>query len=149
MATVADRLTMCQLVAEIDPFFRASGIELRRPEPSFTIDTARTLRNEGWPEVHWLIGADVVPTLPRWHEADRLTDEVGFVVMARPGWDFNWDTLPPAFARLRQNVVYAPLVEISATQLRQRVRAEWSIEFLTPPPVVEHIKRRGLYAAGR
>jgi nicotinate-nucleotide adenylyltransferase len=145
MAAANDRLTMCQLAAQIDPLFAVSDIELQRAEPSFTIETARTLKRNGWTEVHWLIGADAVQNLPRWHEAANLTAEVRFVVMARPGWDFAWDVLPETFRALRHNVVPAPLLQISATDVRRRVAAGQSIDFLTPPAVVRHIHQRGLY----
>ena len=145
MAAANDRLTMCQLATHNDPIFQVSDVELRRVEPSFTIETARGLKREGVAQVAWLIGADTVPQLPRWHDAANLLEEVHFVVMARPGQELHWESLSAELQFLKRNVVAAPLVEISATEIRQRVAARRSIDYLTPPAVVRYIEERGLY----
>src|SRR5580700_8333935 len=54
----------------------ADRLEIRRSGPSYTIDTARELRKAGWKEVIWLIGADLLAGLPKWHEPDALLKEV-------------------------------------------------------------------------
>jgi nicotinate-nucleotide adenylyltransferase len=137
---------MCQLVVQSSATFVVDEIELKRTGPSYTIDTARELKaSRGWSEVHWLIGADMLNYLPQWHRADELLREVHFVVMARPGFDFDWQGLPAGFQHLRERVVEAPRIDISSTQIRDRVRAGMSIDFLTPAPVVDHIQERHLY----
>lgn len=73
-------------------------------------------------------------------------EEVDFVVMARPGWDFDWDSTPGPFRHLGRRVVPAPLIEISASEIRRRVAVGQSIEFLTPPAVVSYIRDNQLYA---
>jgi nicotinate-nucleotide adenylyltransferase len=145
MAFPQDRLVMCRLAIEDIPGFEIDDRELHRPGPSFTIDTARELKRAGWDKVAWLIGADMVNILPQWHESARLLEEVHFIVMARPGWDFNWQTLPPSFQQLRNNVVSVPQIDVSSTEIRRRVRAGLPIDFLTPPAVCRYIKDRGLY----
>ena len=65
--------------------------------------------------------------------------------MARPGVAIEWDALPPEFRRLQQNVVEAPLIGISATEIRRRVRAGESIDGLTPDGVVRYIREKRLY----
>jgi nicotinate-nucleotide adenylyltransferase len=146
LAAPADRLAMCQLAAGENPtFFSVSDLEIRRPGPSYTLDTARELRLAGMKSVNWLIGADMVRILPKWHQAQKLLDEVNFIIMARPGWSFDWATLPPEFRNLKEHVVEAPLIDLSATDIRRRVKAGESIEGLTPPPVISFIHARGLY----
>lgn len=145
LAAPEDRLAMCRLAVAGDPFFEVSDIELKRDGPSYTIDTVRQLKAAGWSEVHWLIGADMVRILPQWHEPLPLLREARLVLMARPGWSFDWDTLPPEYRSLRANVVTTPMLEISATAIRQRVRAGRPIAYLTPEPVVRYIGDRGLY----
>ena len=66
--------------------------------------------------------------------------------MARQGFEFEWDTLPAEFRHLRERVVEAPRIDISSTQIRDRVRAGKPIEYLTPPAVVEYIRAHRLYA---
>lgn len=143
--TGTHRCQMCRLAVENEQIFEVSDIEQHRPGPSYTIDTVLELKHQGWDQVHWLIGADQLNSLPRWHRAEELIEIAEFVVMRRPGFEFEWTALPPAFQKLQNNVVEAPLVDISATQIRARVAAGESIDGLTPPAVVDYIRRHGLY----
>jgi nicotinate-nucleotide adenylyltransferase len=122
-------------------------IETRRSGPSYTYDTAQALRvGRGWSQVHWLIGADMLLYLPKWHRAQELLREVHFVVMARPGWAIDWEQLPPEYRYLQSHLVQAPQVDISATEVRRRVKAGEPIDHLVPPAVARYIRDRGLYA---
>ena len=148
LAPAADRLAMCRLAVEGSDLFEVNDLELRRHGPSYTIDTARALTQQGFKAVHWLVGGDTLPLLPTWHEPEALLREVHFVVVARPGWQIDWAAVPPAYLPLRQNVVTAPLIEISATDIRRRAAAGRPIDYLTPPGVVRYIYERGVYGAG-
>lgn len=147
LAPATHRIRMCHLAVAGCDGFEVNDLETRRTGPSYTIDTARELKRQGWDKVSWLIGADMVRNLPTWHEPDALLAEVEFVVLARPGWAFDWETLPPNFRPLRQRLVEAPLIEISATEIRRRTAAGLPIDFLTPDPVVRHIQAAKLYRA--
>jgi nicotinate-nucleotide adenylyltransferase len=149
IAPAEDRLEMCRLAAAVEPsLFEVSDIELRRGGASYTIETVRALKGEGWPDVHWLIGADMLMQLPTWREPEALLREAEFVVMGRPGSTMAWGRLPEAYRALREKVVDAPLIQISATEIRERVAAGQSIEFMTPGVVGEYIRRSGLYLRG-
>src|SRR5688500_277405 len=128
MADADDRLAMCRLAADATPGFDVDDLEMRRPGPSYTIDTARELKRRGWTSVSWLIGADQVSQLPRCREPEPLLRSVVFVIMARPGCSFDWERLPAAYLFLRERVVEAPLVDISATDIRRRVAAGQPID---------------------
>jgi nicotinate-nucleotide adenylyltransferase len=145
IAAAEHRLAMCRLAIEGSELFEVDDVELQRPGPSYTIDTVRELRRRGWPEVHWLIGADMVKILPLWHNPDALLAETRFVVMARPGWTFDWDLLPPAYRHLEQQVVTAPLVEIGATDIRKRVADGKSVDYLIPERVDKYIRENQIY----
>lgn len=145
LADAHHRLAMCRLAVQGDPLFEVDDVEVSRPGPSYTIDTARLLRKRGWNQVFWLIGADMVPILPTWREPEALLREVEFVVMARPGWSFDWGALPPPYRRLEQNVVPAPLIDISSTMIRRRRAAGQSVAYLTPPGVEHYLDHNGLY----
>ena len=142
------RLEMCRLAAAADPLFDVSDIELGRSGPSYTLETAREFKRQGWSHVAWLIGADMVPILPSWHRPYDLLREVELVVMARPRWSLNWEALPEAFRSLQANVVEAPLIDISATAIRRRVAGGRSIRYLTPDGVCDYIAAHGIYRGG-
>jgi nicotinate-nucleotide adenylyltransferase len=146
IAPAVDRVSLCRLAVSDDPKFAVDDLETTRPPPSYTIDTVRELKRRGRSQVHWLIGADQLASLPQWHDAVALMAETNFVVMARPGWTFEWDRLPAPFRSLRNQVVAAPLLEISSTDIRQRLRAGGSIRYLTPDAVIDHIRQRRLYS---
>ena len=147
LAPAADRVRMCRLAVEGHAGFDVNDLETKRTGPSYTIDTARTLAKSSGGRVSWLIGADMLRTLPTWHEPQALLAEVDFVVLARPGWSFDWQSLPEPFRKLKANVVEAPLIGISATDIRRRVRDRLPIDFLTPAPVVDYIRANELYRA--
>ena len=139
------RAALCQAVSAGDPFFQVDDRELRRSGPSYTIDTASEFAREGWPAVNWLIGGDQVQVLPRWRRFDELLKQVTFWIARRPGFEIDWNTLPPAMRHLSQQVVTAPLLEISATDIRRRIKAGLSIRYLVPETVERQIVARRLY----
>ena len=145
IAPAEDRLAMCRLAVAGSALFEVDDLELRRGGPSFTIDTVRELKRRGNAKVHWLIGADMVNILPQWHEAAALMAEATIVVMARPGWECDWERLPAEYQKLKAQEVPVPPVQMSATQIRNRVRRGLGIEYLTPEGVVRYIRDRGLY----
>lgn len=144
LADASDRLEMCRRACATG--FEVSDVELRRTGPSYTLDTARELsRTTGGGKIAWLIGADMLNFLPKWHRPTELLQEVHFVIMARPGWQFDWNNLPSDYRVLEQNVVQTPLIDISSTEIRRRIGRGLSIDYLTPPAVVEYIRSRKLY----
>jgi nicotinate-nucleotide adenylyltransferase len=149
LAPAEHRLAMCRLAIEASAdsadLFEVSDIELGRYGPSYTIDTARILTRQGLGPVYWLIGSDTVPQLPTWHEPEALLREIHFITIDRPGSLMVWQALAPEYQALQSGVVQAPLIEISATDIRRRVAAGGSIDYLTPQPVVSYIRDYGLY----
>ena len=140
---------MCQLAIDerggASPTFSVSDIETRRSGPSYTIETVLELKAAGETDVHWLIGADMLLYLPKWHRPLDLLRETHFVVMARPGWTIDWTALPAEFRHLQDHVVPVPPIEISGTEIRRRVRQNLPIEHLVPPAVARYIETRHLY----
>jgi nicotinate-nucleotide adenylyltransferase len=136
---------MCQLVAQSDPFFAVDDLELRLSAPSYTLETIRELRKRGWAEVHWMIGADMVQILPKWHRPLELIQETKLWIARRPGYHVDWQSLPTEFRQLESQIVTAPDVEISATEIRQRVATGKSIRYLVSDEVAKYIETEGLY----
>jgi nicotinate-nucleotide adenylyltransferase len=153
LADPAHRLHMCRLAIQTNEpnsevQFDVSDIEIARSgQPSYTIDTVRQLKRQGWERVHWLIGADMLNYLPNWHEAAALLREVDFLIMARPGVPMNWNSLPPEFSSLQKHIIPAPLIDISSSEIRRRLKAGLPINYLTPPTVVDYITKHKLYGA--
>jgi nicotinate-nucleotide adenylyltransferase len=129
------RLMMLRAAIETEPRFATDDCELRRPPPSYTIDTVHELqRRETGAEIHLLIGDDNVADLPKWHRYAELEKLVRFVVLDRTGRAAGHDY--PVIQRR---------IDISATEIRKRVAAEQSIRYLVPPAVEEIIRRENLY----
>lgn len=145
LAGSQDRLHMCQIVTASDPLFEVSDVEILRTGPSYTLDTATQLKQQGWDNIFWLIGADMLQLLPKWHRPSDLMREVTFVIAKRPGYEIDWASIPAEFQILRQNVTPAPLIEISASQIRQRVKTGHSIRYMVPPEVERYIFDQNLY----
>jgi len=137
-ATDAQRLAMLKLALKSEPRFWLSRCELDRPAPSYSYDTAKDIA-EGFPraELFWLIGGDQVKDLGKWHRADDLRQLLKFVVLQRAevtGGDAGVLSLPEPRR-----------MDISATEVRRRVKARLPIHHLVPAPVAAYIQRRGLY----
>jgi nicotinate-nucleotide adenylyltransferase len=145
LASADDRVRMIRLAIADSQVFDCDDLEIRRGGSSYTIDTARELAGRGWTEVHWLIGADMLPTLFSWREPAALLKAVRFVVAERPGYSLDWQALPPELAALQSNLVPVPRIDISSSQIRSQVAAGRPIDFLTPNAVVKFIRERGLY----
>ena len=128
------------------PILEVDDIEMRRRGASYTIDT-RALKSQGIDPVHWLVGADMLMYLPKWHRAQELLREVKFVVMARPGVTIDWDALPAEFRHLKSHVVEAPTGanqrdgDPAARETRGADRPTHS------PAVAQYIEQRRLYRA--
>jgi len=147
IAPASDRLTMCRIAQSASPLFEVDELEVRRTGPSYTIDTVTELRNQRGGVVVWLIGADMLQFLPHWHRADELIELADFLVMRRPGFEIDWRQLPAAYRRLEANVVEAPLIPISATDIRRRLAAGLPVANLLPAGVEQYIRSRGLYGS--
>ena len=115
--------------------------ELHRGGVSFTIDTVRDYaRRFPQSELFYLIGADHVPTLPKWREAAELARLVTFVVIPRPG-EIPAEAPPP----FRMKQLGGWPLKLSSSQIRARVKAGQPIEHLVPFAAAAVIHQKGLY----
>ncbi|HXE57688.1 MAG TPA: nicotinate-nucleotide adenylyltransferase [Gemmatimonadales bacterium] len=135
------RARMVELAIAGDPALRLERIELEREGPSYTVDTLRALRaREPGAAFALLVGADAAQELPQWREAETLHRLATLVLVARPGV-----VLPRLPWAVRS--VTVPAIEISATEVRQRVRAGLPIRYWVPDAVAAYIASEGLYRA--
>jgi len=151
-ASADQRRRMVEAAIAGNRAFSISTREIDRGGVSYTIDTLEELRRER-PEDTFLFmaGADILPDLAAWHRVDELLRMVPFVVAGRPGSTFEaLDNLvsrlgADAVNGLRANRVTIPALEISSSDIRDRVRAGLSIRYLVPPTVGTIIRTERLY----
>jgi nicotinate-nucleotide adenylyltransferase len=131
----AIRLEMLRAAIEGEARFTFDAMELERPSPSYAVDTMETLRKrEPTAEFVYLIGEDNAARLPTWHRFPELSKMVQFVVLDRSGLK----TGHP-YPAIRRHL------DISATDIRNRVARGQSIRYLVPPAVETIIRERQLY----
>lgn len=154
--TAEHRLAMLHLAVEGEGLLAVSDIELRRRGPSYTFDTMAELEKlHSGAELYWVIGADMLADLPRWHRAKELVERYTVIAVSRPPLERSLETVfaqlhaqfeRPLVEKLRSHVLTTPLIEISSTQVRHRVGAGQSIRYLLPPAVQQYIADHKLYA---
>lgn len=152
-ATDDDRLQMIALATRHNERFSVSDCELRRPAPSYTLDTVKHFQNKFGPDasIYWLIGADSVDDLVLWHRVDELIDTCHVAVMVRggyesPAFDKHLQTLGrDRVEKLRSNVIETPSIDISSTEVRRRLAAGEDVGDMLCTDVLDYIRRRGLY----
>ena len=139
-----DRFMLTTLAVAADPAFAVSRIELDRKGPTYTIDTLRELREfYGEVELFFIAGADAVSQLGSWNGIDELGDLAEIIAVARPGHDIGELERGPGWPEIHRLDI--PLIEISATDIRRRVRAQEPIDYQVTPPVAAYISEQGLY----
>ena len=139
VATAEQRAEMLDLAIAGNPRLLVERVELGLPTPSYTVRTLRALGDrEPGNRFTLLLGADAARDLAAWWEVEALPGLADVVVFARPG-----ATVPrhPLISR----VIPVPVIDLSATQVRERVNQGRSIRYLVPDPVREYIAARGLY----
>jgi len=142
LAPAAQRLRLLRLALAGRTYCEIDDQEILRGGISYTIDTVRDYARR-CPEARlfYLIGADHVPQLPLWRDAGELARLLEFVVIPRPGQVFK-----EAAAPFRCHPLQGFPLGVSASQIRDRVRAGLPIDSLVPPPVAEAILSDGIYA---
>ena len=126
---------MIQAAIEKEPGFAVNDCELRRPPPSYTIDTVEQIRRlKGDTTIYCLIGEDNVGKLKKWRRFSDLEKMVRFVVLDRT-------TQQPSHVY----PVIRRKIDISATEIRKRVATGRSIRYFVPSAVEEIIHREKLY----
>jgi nicotinate-nucleotide adenylyltransferase len=134
------RVALLRLALKSEPRFWLSRCELDRPAPSYSYDTAVEIR-ESFPraKLFWLIGADQMTALDQWHRAAELRRLVTFVLLPRA----ETGAAEPSVTVL--GLPRPRRVDISATEIRYRVKSRLPIDHLVPAPVAAYIQRHGLY----
>lgn len=150
VATAADRLAMCRLAAQGRPKLEVSDVELRRPGPSYTVDTLRELAaDEPDAELYLVLGWDAAAVITTWHEPDEVLRLARLLVIPRLGWptpagaDLRRAGLDPA----RTVVCDVETPEHVATEIRRSLADGGPVGGALDPAVLRYVHDHGLYAA--
>jgi nicotinate-nucleotide adenylyltransferase len=140
-----DRFRMVEAAVEGVPGLEASRVEIDRGGPSYTVDTvADVLAAAPDARPYVIVGADVAADLGSWRRVDEIRRAVTLVVVDRGGVAPGED--PPGW---RVERVRIPALDISSSELRQRLVEGRSVDFLVPPAAIGCIRRLDLYAGSR
>jgi nicotinate-nucleotide adenylyltransferase len=147
------RAEMLELAVAGDPRFVVSRIEFDRDGPSYTVETLERLKAEGPDrELHLLIGADSLTDLPTWREPRRILELATVVAVNRGDRPLpNLDLIASRIGQppdLRLRLVEMPGIDLSATDIRRRVKEGHSIRFMTPRAVEAYITAQKMYREG-
>lgn len=156
-----DRLHMVRLAAQSNSRLVVDDRELRREGPSYSVDTLTELRAELGPRpLCLMLGADAFAALMTWSRWRQLFDLAHLIVATRPGYPLVLDSLPEplrTLARARQATAPGPApagsvvtreisaLDISASDIRERLKQGRSVRYLIPDSVLDYIRERRLY----
>ena len=136
-----DRYDMVEKAIADNPKLRASDIEFHLPRPSYTIDTLLHIALK-YPQHEFalIMGGDNLATIKKWKNYEQILTHYSIYVYPRP------QTLKTEFDE-HPNIkfVQAPLLDISATYIREAIQQNKSIKYLLPEAVEQHIYRKGFY----
>jgi len=143
------RFEMVRLEIVDDPSFEISRVDIDRPGPHYAVDTMGILAQQ-FPgaELFYLIGGDSLRDLPTWHQPRQFLQAcAGLGVMRRPGDSINLDALENVLPGIsvRVHFITAPLLEISSTDIRERIAGGRPFRYYLPPVVYQYILKTKLY----
>jgi nicotinate-nucleotide adenylyltransferase len=135
------RFAMTQLLVGEDGRFTVDSIEIERGGLSYTVDTLAALA-ERWndAELFWLVGTDVTTTFAKWREPGRIGELATVVVLQRTGEHPNLAAMPAT-----TRVLPTRRIDVSSTEIRQRVAEGKSIRGFVPEAVADFIAAQRLY----
>jgi nicotinate-nucleotide adenylyltransferase len=141
---------MLRLAVAGDPYFHVSTVEIDRGGPTYTVETLAALRGElaAADELVFILGEDALLDLPHWRDPAGILRLATLGVAQRPGGvRADLDALERVLPGLRGRIrfVEMPVIGISSTEIRRRVREGRSIRFQVPAAVEAYIAEQGLY----
>ena len=142
LASDYDRLLMTELVSRRIENVTTSAFEFDLPKPSYTIDTLNSIQAK-FPddEFYLVIGADNWCLFDKWKNGEEIISKYHILIYPRRGYEID---IPERY-RQRVAVVDAPLIEVSSTQIRERLAKMKSVSFYVPEAVEKYIVKNKLY----
>lgn len=148
------RLAMTILATCSHPKFRVSTIEIMRTGPSYAVDTIDALKREyaQGTEFYFILGADAALELSTWHNAQELIEKCNFIVATREGTEIDIKAVEAQFGKSAKGHIHrveTPKIEISSTDIRDKIKQGRSIRYLVPNTVEAYIRKEHLYNDNR
>ena len=144
------RVAMVEAAIVGNPAFVVSRVDLDRPGPHYTVETLSLLRRE-YPEaeLYFLIGGDSLAQFLTWRDPVGILRQARLAVMPRPGYEPDLAVLEQVLPDVHDRLAWldAPFLDVSASDLRRRIREGLPIRYLVPPPVEAYVREHCLYAA--
>lgn len=147
-ASAVARLTMTSLATADNPAFAVSDFEVQRGGLSYTVDTVAALHQQYTDsDLYFVVGADAAADLARWHEVERLLHLCRLAVVQRPGYELNAELMVRQLPALRERltIIEGPALDISASDIRQRLRDHRPVRYHLHPRVLEYIEVHQIY----
>lgn len=157
LVSAHQRAVMAYLATVSNPCFDVSTFEVDRGGRSYSIDTVRHFSHlyEGKAQIYFIVGADMLAEIGTWKSIGELLKLCRFIAVSRPGYDiqriFNQNFLSSEnfglSSALVENIIIEemPMLEISASDIRKKVREWKSIKYLVPEQVEQFIHNQKLY----
>ncbi len=146
------RVAMVEAAIADNPRFALSRVDIDHPGPSYTVDTLDRLRATWGPDAaFWfIIGLDSLASLLAWRDPAGILERTRLAVAPRPSITVDLAALTARLPRLPDQLdwVPAPLIAISASDLRARAAAGQSLRYFVPDPVRAYITAHDLYSPG-
>jgi nicotinate-nucleotide adenylyltransferase len=144
----ADRLVMLELGLAGNSRFAVSRADIERPGLSFTADSLTVLQQQ-FPDqcLYFLMGQDSLRDFPTWHDPNRIARQALLGVAMRPGVEINVEAIVRQVPEARDRIILVnvPLIDISARDIRQRIREGRPIRYQVPREVERYIVERRLH----
>lgn len=136
-----DRLEMAKLATDNSTHIAVSDVELKLPQPSYTIDTLVHLK-EKYPQHEFalIMGSDNLVSLPKWKNYKLILRDYRIYVYPRPGYENTDLATHPSVT-----ITMTPLMELSATFIRKSLAEKKNIQYFVPDSVLEFIESKHLY----
>ena len=137
-----DRLEMARLATDNADLLEVSDVEIKLPQPSYTIDTLTHLK-EQYPQHEFVLimGSDNLVSLPKWKNYKLILRDYKILVYPRPGYENAELASHPSIT-----ITMTPLMELSATFIRQAIAQKKNVQFFVPDAVLKFIDSKNLYS---
>ncbi|VAX16137.1 Nicotinate-nucleotide adenylyltransferase [hydrothermal vent metagenome] len=142
-ASSEDRTKMVELAIKDYPYFELSRYEIEKHKISYTIDTLKNLKKR-YDKIELIIGYDNYLVFHKWRKVEEILELVKVIVLNR-----RVDKIEREGQDERFVFVDNPIIQITSTEIRNRVRQNMPIDFFVHPKVKEYIEKKNLYSGSR